>query len=166
MSPLFGGLPATGAIARTTTNIRTGGKTPVAGMIHAATLFAVLLVGAPLAKLIPMPLLAGILLIVAYTMDEWNQVPELLKLTAAEIVILRLRNMTALDASGFLMFEELASRLRETGRTLVVCGARDQPAGLMRHAEFERQVGRDNICDNVLAALERARSFHEQLMLT
>ena len=255
-SPLFGGLPATGAIARTATNIRTGAKTPVAGMVHAATLLAVLLFGAPLARFVPMPVLAGILFVVAYTMGEWSQVPELLKLRKAEIavwlvtfaltvfadltvaveagmilavllfirsvtltttvsrvtsdyvkegyvhalqdkdipeyvavyrihgpflfgstdkiqevhdrmaelpeiVVLRLRNMTALDATGLLAIEELAKKLRETGRTLLVCGAREQPASLMRQAGFERHVGRDNICDNVLAALGRARALHD-----
>jgi SulP family sulfate permease len=255
-SPLFGGLPATGAIARTATNIRTGAKTPVAGMIHAATLFLILVCGAPLAKFVPMPLLAGILIVVAYTMGEWKEIPELLKLTKAEIgvwlvtfgltvfadltvaveagmilaallfirsvtetttvsrvtsdyvkegyahvlqdkdipdyvavyrihgpflfgstdkireihdrldelpetVILRLRNMTALDATGLLAIEELAARLHETGRTLLVCGAREQPSRLMHRAAFERHVGRENICDNVLAALERARGLHE-----
>ena len=78
-----------------------------------------------------------------------------------EIVVLRLRNMTALDATGLLAIEDLAKRLRETGRTLLVCGAREQPASLMRQAGFERHVGRDNVCDNVLAALERARALHE-----
>ena len=65
VSPLFGGLPATGAIARTATNIRSGAKTPVAGMVHAITLLAILLFAAPLAASIPMAVLAGILLIVA-----------------------------------------------------------------------------------------------------
>jgi len=256
-SPLFGGLPATGAIARTATNIRTGAKTPVAGMIHAATLFTVLLCGAPLARFVPMPLLAGILMVVAWTMGEWKQIPELLKLTRAEIavwlvtfgltvfadltvaveagmilavlifirsvtqtttitritsddvkdgyahslqdkdipdyvaifrihgpflfgstekvheieaqidrlpqiVVLRLRNMTALDATGLLALEDLAAKLRSTQRTLLVCGAREQPARLMRQSAFERHVGRDNICPNVLAALARARALQEE----
>ena len=65
VSPLFGGLPATGAIARTATNIRSGARTPVAGMIHALTLLGVLLAGAPLAGHIPMAVLAAILLVVA-----------------------------------------------------------------------------------------------------
>jgi len=255
-SPIFGGLPATGAIARTATNIRTGAKTPVAGIIHAVTLLTVLLCGAPLAQFIPMPVLAGILIVVAYTMGEWHQVPELLKLTKAEIavwlatfgltvfadltvaveagmilatllfirnvtetttvsrvtsdyvregylhalqdkdipeyvavyrihgpflfgstekiqeihdrmnelpeiVILRLRNMTALDATGLLAIEDLAGELHRSGRTLLVCGAREQPASFMRQAEFERHVGRDNICEHVLAALGRARALHE-----
>src|ERR671939_1599509 len=65
-SPLFGGLPATGAIARTATNIRSGAQTPVAGMVHALTLLAVLLFAAPLARYIPLAVLAAILMTVAY----------------------------------------------------------------------------------------------------
>lgn len=255
-SPLFGGLPATGAIARTATNIRTGGKTPVAGMIHALTLLAVLVFAAPLAQYVPMAVLAGILMVVSYTMGEWKQIPELLKLTKPEIlvwlvtfgltvfadltvaveagmilamflflrnvtmtttvtrvtsdyvmrgyahtlqdkdipeyvaifrihgpflfgatdkideihhrmnelppiVVLRLRNMTAIDATGLLAFEDLADSLRETGRTLIVCGAPSQPLALMKRAEFERRIGRENICDNVLEALARAKAVHQ-----
>jgi SulP family sulfate permease len=254
-SPLFGGLPATGAIARTATNIRTGGRTPVSGMVHALTLLAVLLFAAPLAAYIPMPVLAGILMIVSYTMGEWGQIPELLRLTRPEIavwavtfaltvfadltvaveagmilavflflrtvtttttvlasprttcgrlrphpggqgipsyvaiyrvhgpflfgstdkiaaiaddlaaqppiVVLRLRNMTALDATGLLAFEDLAERLRHTGRALLVCGAPAQPRALMERSGFAAKIGRDNLCDNVLAALERARQLHQ-----
>jgi sulfate permease, SulP family len=69
-SALFGGLPATGAIARTATNVRAGGKTPVAGLIHAATIFLVMLVAAPLAGYMAMPALAGLLLITAWNMSE------------------------------------------------------------------------------------------------
>ena len=76
-SPMVGGLPATGAIARTATNIRSGGRTPVAGMIHAAVLLVILLVAAPLAASIPMAVLAAILLVVAYNMGEWGEIPEL-----------------------------------------------------------------------------------------
>src|SRR6201988_337577 len=86
MSPLFGGLPATGAIARTATNIRSGAKTPVAGMMHALTLLAIVLFAAPLARFIPLSVLAAILLAVSYNMGEWREIPELLKLTPLEIV--------------------------------------------------------------------------------
>lgn len=255
-SPLFGGLPATGAIARTATNIRTGGKTPVSGMVHALTLLAVILFAAPLAAYIPLPVLAGILMVVSYTMGEWSQIPELLRLTRPEIavwlvtfaltvfadltvaveagmilavflflrtvtttttvsrvtddyvregfvhtlqdkdippyvaiyrihgpflfgstdkiaviaehlqaqppiVILRLRNMTAIDATGLLAFEDLAERLHATGRHLIVCGAPSQPRALMERSGFDRRIGVENLCDNVLAALERARRLHE-----
>src|SRR5207237_2272295 len=87
ISPLFGGLPATGAIARTATNIRSGAKTPVAGMVHAATLLAILLFAAPLARFIPLSVLAAILIVVAYNMGEWKEIPQLLKLTKSDISV-------------------------------------------------------------------------------
>jgi SulP family sulfate permease len=77
VSPMVGGLPATGAIARTATNIRSGGRTPMAGMIHAVTLLVVLLAGADLAGLIPMSVLAAILFVVAWNMGEWHELPAL-----------------------------------------------------------------------------------------
>src|SRR6202046_273008 len=82
---LFGVLPATGAIARTATNIRSGAKTPVAGMVHALTLLAIVMFAAPLARFIPLAVLAAILLVVAYKMGEWQEIPELLKLSKLEI---------------------------------------------------------------------------------
>src|SRR5271169_1617815 len=85
MSPLFGGLPATGAIARTATNIRSGAITPVSGMIHAVTLLGIVLFAAPLARFIPLSVLAAILLVVSYNMGEWREIPELLKLSRLEI---------------------------------------------------------------------------------
>jgi sulfate permease, SulP family len=258
ISPFFGGLPATGAIARTATNIRAGAKTPVAGMIHALTLVCVLLFAAPLTNYIPMAVLAGILMIVAYNMGEWREIPQLLKLTKTDIsvwlvtfaltvfadltvaveagmilaallfigrvastttvsqvtddyvrdgqvhilqdkdipyyatifrihgpflfgatdkisvvtermhqlppvVILRLRNMTAIDATGLFALEEMARQLHATKRTLILCGAREQPARLIRQAEFEEVIGRENICDNVQAALRRAEDVFEKL---
>ena len=71
--PFFGGIPATGAIARTSTNIRNGGRTPVAGMVHAVTLLIVILVAAPLAKHIPLACLSAILMVVALHMGDWGQ---------------------------------------------------------------------------------------------
>src|SRR2546430_6007459 len=87
ISPMFGGLPATGAIARTATNIRSGAQSPVAGMIHALTLLCVLLFAAPLASYIPMAALAGILMVVAYNMGEWREIPQLLRLTKTDISV-------------------------------------------------------------------------------
>ena len=257
-SPMFGGLPATGAIARTATNIRSGAQSPVAGMIHALTLLCILLFAAPLVSYVPMAALAGILMIVSYNMGEWREIPQLLKLTKTDIsiwlvtfaltvfadltvaveagmilaallfisrvaatttvsqvtdeyvedgrmhilqdkdipyyatifrvhgpflfgatdkislvtenlhtlppvVILRLRNMTALDATGLFAIEEVAKTLHASKRTLILCGAREQPAQLMRAAEFEEVVGRENICDNVQAALRRAEEAFEGL---
>jgi sulfate permease, SulP family len=73
VTPLFGGMPATGTIARTVTNVRAGGRTPVAGIVHAATLLATVLLAAPLAVHVPLPALAGILLFVAWNMGEWHE---------------------------------------------------------------------------------------------
>src|ERR1700732_3247328 len=87
VSPLFGGLPATGAIARTATNIRSGARTPVAGMVHALTLLAILLFAAPLAKFIPLTVLSAILMVVAYNMGEWKEVPQMLKLPRSDISV-------------------------------------------------------------------------------
>ncbi len=256
MSPMFGGLPATGAIARTATNIRSGAQSPVAGMIHSLTLLCVLLFAAPLASYIPMAALAGILMIVAYNMGEWREIPQLLRLTKTDIsiwlvtfaltvfadltvaveagmilaallfisrvaatttvsqvtddyiedgrvhilqdkdipyyatifrihgpflfgatdkisavtenihklppvVILRLRNMTALDATGLFALEEIARHLHATKRTLILCGAREQPARLIHQADFEDVVGAENICENVQEALRRAEEVFE-----
>jgi SulP family sulfate permease len=258
VSPLFGGLPATGAIARTATNIRAGAQSPVAGMIHALTLLCILLFAAPLVSFVPMSVLAGILMVVSYNMGEWREIPQLLKLTKTDIsvwlvtftltvfadltvaveagmilaallfisrvastttvlqvtddyvedgrvhilqdkdipyyatifrihgpflfgateklavvaekihelppvVILRLRNMTALDATGLFALEEVAKELHATGRTLILCGAREQPAQLIHQAEFENIIGRENICENVQSALRRAEDVFEKL---
>src|SRR5262245_43646169 len=86
-SPLFGGLPATGAIARTATNVRSGAQTPVAGIIHALTLLAILLFAAPLAQYIPLAVLAAILLVVSYNMGEWKEIPKLLKMSWASFIV-------------------------------------------------------------------------------
>ena len=83
VTPLVGGIPVTGAIARTATNIRSGAKTPVAGIIHALTLLLVLLVAAPLAKFIPLATLAAVLFVVAYNMGEWKHVGHILRLNRA-----------------------------------------------------------------------------------
>jgi SulP family sulfate permease len=254
-SPLFGGLPATGAIARTATNIRSGARSPVSGMLHAVTLLVVLVVAAPLAKFIPMPVLAAILLMVSWNMGEWHEIPKVLRLTKTDIavwavtfaltvfadltlavevgmilaaltfirrvavtttvarvtstfqesarvhalhdksippyvgvfkiqgpllfgaadnlsivteeietlpetVILRLRYMTAIDGTGLRALEDLADRLRATGRTLIVCGARDQPAAVMAQARFHAHLGDENICTDITSALRRAAQLH------
>ncbi len=258
ISPLMGGLPATGAIARTATNIRSGAKSPIAGMVHALTLLAILLFAAPLAKFIPLAVLAAILLVVSYNMGEWSEIPELLKLSRLEvacwsatfvltvfadltvaveagmilaalvfirkvtatttisrvtpkyleesklhvlqdkeippyatvfrihgpflfgaadkieelveqipelppIVVLRLRNMTAIDATGLHALEHLADRIHATGRGLILCGAREQPERLMQQSEFEQHVGAENICPNVTEALARAKALYPEI---
>ena len=84
VSPLFGGLPATGAIARTATNVRAGGRTPVAGIVHAITILTIMLVAAALAGYLAMPALAGLLIVTAWLMSEPSRWPERLKLRAAD----------------------------------------------------------------------------------
>jgi len=254
VSPMFGGLPATGAIARTATNIRSGAKTPVAGIVHALTLLVILLFAAPWAAFIPMAVLAAILVVVAWNMGEWHEIPELWKhgwtdravwavtfvltvladLTVAveagmilaallfirrvaatttvsrvtddyieygrlhilqdkripdfvtiyrihgpflfgatdkltrlipkipemgPVVVLRLRNMTALDATGLRAIQDFADKLKESGKTLLLCGALPQPANLMAQAEFHRHIGRRNVLPNVQAAIDRAHEI-------
>lgn len=254
--PFVGGIPATGAIARTATNIRSGARSPVSGMVHALTLLVILLVAAPLARFIPLATLAAVLFVVAYNMSEWREVKTILKLSQADIVvwimtfgltvladltvaveigmllaallyiyrvsqtttvapvteeyiedgrphilqdkllpsyvlvlrihgpflfgateklseatvdvdslpavvILRLRNMTAIDATGLHELEKLAQRLRATGRTLLLCGARSQPEKFLRQSHFLEYLGEENMLPHVEAALSRAREVHE-----
>jgi SulP family sulfate permease len=253
-SPLFGGIPATGAIARTATNVRSGALTPVAGMVHALTLFAVLLVAAPLARFVPLATLAAVLFVVAYNMGEWREIGTILRLSKTDIavwfttfaltvfadltvavgvgmtlaallyiyriaetttvepvtreylkdgqahilqdkdipsnvtilrihgpflfgtteklaeatkdlnafgdvVILRLRNMTALDATGIHALENFSVRLRQAGKTLLLCGAREQPSHLLSRSDFLKQLGAENVLPHVQAALTRAREI-------
>ena len=254
--PFVGGIPATGAIARTATNIRSGARTPVSGMVHALTLLGILMVAAPLARFIPLATLAAILFVVAYNMSEWREVRTILTLSKADItvwvmtfaltvladltvaveigmlfaallyiyrvsqtttvapvteeyiedgrphvlqdkllphyvlvlrihgpflfgateklseatvdvdslppiVILRLRNMTAIDATGLHELERLTDRLRAKGRTLLLCGARSQPEQLLRQSPFLRSLGEENMLPHVEAALSRAREVYE-----
>jgi len=256
VSPLFGGIPATGAIARTATNIRAGARSPVAGMVHALTLLLILLVAAPLASYIPLATLAAVLFVVAYNMGEWHEIGAIVQMdfTAisvwlvtfaltvfadltvavgiglalaallyiyriadtttvapvtdeyirdglphvlqgrilppyvtvlrihgpflwgtteklveetvnleifAPVVILRLRNMTAVDASGIHAIEVFAKRLQESGRTMLLCGAMEQPSKLLHGERFMDRVGRKNILPNIQAALDRAKELHD-----
>jgi len=257
-SPLVGGIPVTGAIARTATNIRSGAKSPIAGIVHALTLLGVLLVAAPLARFIPLATLAAVLFVVSYNMGEWRQVGAILRLNRAvqlvwaatffltvvadltiavevgmtlaallyiyrvtqtttvarvtpqyiaegrphvlqdksipdyvtilrihgpflfgtteklaeatenlapfaDIVILRVRNMTAIDATGLHALEMLAARLRKTGRAMLVCGARRQPRAMLSRGDFARHIGPANILPHIQAALERARQVHIEM---
>ena len=79
------------------------------------------------------------------------------------VVILRLRNMTALDATGLFAMEEVAKELHASKRTLILCGAREQPAQLIHQAEFAEVIGEENICENVQEALRRAEEVYEGL---
>jgi sulfate permease, SulP family len=253
--PLIGGIPVTGAIARTGTNFRSGGKTPVSGIIHALTLLAIVLVFAPFAKFIPLATLAAVLFVVAYNIGEWREIPLILKLDTAErsvwlitflltvvadltvavevgmalaallyiyrvsqtttvavvtpeyvedgrphilqdkdvphyvtilrihgpflfgttdklreetadvseyapVVIVRLRNMTALDATGLHELEVLSDRLKKSGRTMLLCGARRQPAQLLKRGDFIAHVGKEHILPHIQAALQHAERMH------
>src|SRR6202035_191169 len=81
--------------------------------------------------------------------------------TLPPIIILRLRTMTAIDATGLGAIRDLADQVHDSGRALLLCGAREQPARLMRQAEFERLVGAENICPSISEALDRAAEVHE-----
>ncbi len=253
LAPLVGGIPVTGAIARTATNFRSGARSPVAGLVHALTLLAIILLMAPLAAFVPLPTLAAVLVVVAYNMGEWREIGGIWRLDWADrsvwaitfaltviadltvavevgmalaallyiyrvtdttivstlsaediedgrehllqgravppyvtilrihgpflfgmtdkladatadlsafapIVILRLRNMTAIDATGLYALELLSDRLTQSGRSLILCGARQQPAAFLHRAEFVEHVGAHNIVPHVEAALERAQA--------
>jgi SulP family sulfate permease len=87
-SPIFGGIPATGAIARTATNVRTGGRTPVAGMVHAATLLLILVFAGAWAAKVPLAALSAILVVVAYHMSEWRSFASLLRAPKSDVFVL------------------------------------------------------------------------------
>jgi SulP family sulfate permease len=88
LSPMFSGIPVTGAIARTATNVKTGGRTPVAGIVHSVVLLLVMLVFGHWATLIPMPVLAAILLVVAYNMSEWHSFVRLMKSPRSDVAVM------------------------------------------------------------------------------
>jgi len=88
ITPFFGGIPATGAIARTATNVKNGGRTPIAGMVHALTLLLIMLFLGKWAKLIPMSCLAGILIVISYNMSEWRSFVSILKGSYFDILVL------------------------------------------------------------------------------
>jgi SulP family sulfate permease len=255
--PFFGGIPVTGAIARTATNIRAGARSPFSGMIHALTLLCILLFAAPLAKYIPLGTLAAVLFVVAYNMGEWREIPMILRLDrkdisvwlitfvltvvadltiaveigmmlaallyiyqvsrttvvapltaetigrakdhfvpdraipnyismfhiqgpllfgAAEklkqmsyeidglqsIVVLRMRYMTAIDATGLYAIEQFYEQLHASGRILLMCGIRGQPKRLIYTSKLPRLMGARNILPNIRSALSRAEDIHEQ----
>lgn len=255
MSALFGGIPATGAIARTAANVKNGGRTPIAGIVHALTLLLILLFLMPYASLIPMSCLASILVIVAYNMSGWRtfiymlrkapksdiavllitlfltvffdlvvaiefgmilaaflflkrmsdvatvrqwvdkdnldneeisedidlkRVPkhtvvyeifgslffgattEFLNFTHEEgkrVLILRMRNVPAMDISGLEALEETFEICKKKKMTLILSHVNEQPYHVMEKAGFIEKIGRDNICKNIDASLERAESF-------
>ena len=252
--PLFGGISATGAIARTATNVRSGGRTPVAGIIHAVTLLGIMLAAAPLAKFIPLAALSAVLMVVAYRMGEWETFGELRRTTksdfgvmvatfaltvifdltiavgiglamaavlfvrrmeeisqiklvtpdselevgggslrgkdvppgvvvyriegpfffaAAEkleaalarhaelprVVILRMRTVPAVDATGLHALEVILDKFQRRGTHLVLSGVQPQPMKVLFNAGFVDHVGLDNFCANIDTALARAREL-------
>jgi SulP family sulfate permease len=256
VSPLFGGIPATGAIARTATNIRSGATTPVAGIVHALTVLVIVLVAAPLVNFVPLAALAAVLLTVAYHMGEWRQIGRILRLSKADIavwlttfaltvfadltvavgigialaallyiyrvsettsvdeitpaslagsrnhsvydvaipddvsvlqihgpflfgttdalaaatadlarlhatVIVRLRDMPAIDATGLYALEQLAARVHASGRRLLLCGAMKQPLRLLAGSQFLQRVGPENLLPDITSALARAAELRQ-----
>ena len=254
VSPLFGGIAATGAIARTATNIKSGARTPVAGMVHALTLLLILLVAAPLAKFVPLATLSAVLVNVAFHMGEWHNFTRLPKwpvsdsavflsvfaltvvvdLTVAveigmvlaavlfikrssettqimavdestetegshhslvgkevpkgvmvfrvmgalffgavdklesvlnrlnqepEVLILRMRKVVAMDATGLNALEDLYEKLRKRGKHLVLSAPHTNPMMVMEKAGFIDRLGAENVCPNIDAALDRARQI-------
>jgi SulP family sulfate permease len=125
--PLFGGIPATGAIARTMTNINNGGRTPVAGLVHAVVLLLILLFLSPLAKHIPMACLAGVLIVVSYNMCEWRTFRSLLKNAKSDVAVLLVTftltvvfDLTIAIVAGLLLaMLLLIKRLTETSNITV-----------------------------------------------
>jgi sulfate permease, SulP family len=254
VSPLFGGIAATSAIARTATNVKSGARTPIAGIIHALTLLIIVLAAAPLAKFIPLATLSAVLVNVALHMGEWHNFGRLLKwprsdaavflvafiltvvvdLTVAveigmvlaamlfikrssettqimavdestetegshhsligkevpkgvmvyrifgafffgaadklesvlkrekqepEVLILRMRKVMAMDATGLNALEDLYERLRRKGKHILLSGPHTQPLLVMDKAGFLDRIGRENVCAHIDAALARAREI-------
>lgn len=250
-SPLFGGIPATGAIARTATNVKSGGRTPIAGIVHAVTLLVILVAAGRWAALIPMATLGGILLVVAYNMSEghlfWSVLRRsprsdalvlaatflltvFLDLTAAiqvgvvlaafafmrrmaevtqvravndlldetgvdgpgraplppgvdvfevqgpfffgaahkfkttlrnvqrrpRVLVIHMRDVMALDATGLHALEELRTETAREGTTLIIAGAQAQPRGVLERAGFLAALGEENVAADLPRALERA----------
>jgi SulP family sulfate permease len=254
ISPLFGGIAATGAIARTATNVKSGARTPVAGIVHAITLLLIILAAAPLAKFVPLATLSAVLVNVALHMGEWHNFARLRKwptsdsavflsafaltvavdLTVAveigmvlaailfikrssettqimavdestetegshhslvgkevpkgvmvyrmmgafffgavdkletvlsrvkeepEVLILRMRKVVAMDATGLNALEDLFEKLRRRGKHLVLSAPHTNPFLVMENAGFIDRLGRENVCPHIDAALARARQI-------
>ena len=253
-SALFGGIPATGAIARTAANVKNGGRTPIAGMVHAVVLLVVLLVAMPLASYIPMPAIAAILFMVAYNMSEWREFVSIVKhspksdilvlvvtfvltivfdLVVAicvglvlstllfmkrmsdetnaygwkeideatdedniglktipegvsvfeitgpiffgvatkfsdavlradktkKVLILRMRSVPAIDATGIHAFETILESLDKKGIKLVVSHLNEQPLKILKKSGIYKRIGAENFCPHIDIALKRAEEL-------
>jgi putative sulfate transporter ychM len=258
MSALFGGIPATGAIARTAANVKNGGRTPVSGMVHAFTLLLILLFLMPYASYIPMSCLAAILIIVGYNMSGWRICVRMLKTApksdiavliitflltlffdlviaiefgmvlaaflflkrmadiaevrqwaykgssdddklseevdlkyvpdntivyeifgalffgaanvftnfehgeGKNVLIIRMRNVPAMDISGLEVLEEILETCKKRGLTLILSHVNEQPYHVMEKAGFIEKMGKENICENIDVSLERAEKLGQQ----
>lgn len=254
VTPLFGGIAATGAIARTATNIKCGARSPVAGIVHAVTLLGIILAAAPLARFIPLATLSAVLVNVALNMGEWHnfkrlrkwprsdavvfltafsltviidltiaveigmvlaavlfikRVSETTQITAVDettetegsqhslvgkeipkgvmvyrifgsfffgaadkletalkrngqepdVLILRMRKVLAMDATGLNALEDLHERLHRRGKHVILSGPHTQPLFMMDKAGFLDRLGRENVCANIELALARSREI-------
>lgn len=259
VTPLFGGIPATGAIARTMVNIRSGGKTPMAGIIHAVVLLLILLFLGRLARLVPLATLSGILIIVAYNMSEWRSFRALFRNTRSEVAVLlttflltvlidltvaiqfglllaaflfikrvsetthievlrrevddershlsdeeesleiphgvevfqikgpfffgiaskfeeaekqsgvrpririiRMRRVPFIDATGLQNLKNLLERSRRQGIHIILSGLQAGPSDILEKNGVLASIGRENVCPNIEAALERAREVQAE----
>lgn len=258
-SALFGGIPATGAIARTATNVKNGGRTPIAGIIHAITLLIIVLAIGKLVAMIPLACLAGILVIVAYNMSEWHSFVGIVKsqrgdaalllitffltvavdLTVAieigmilaafqfmrrmahvtdinlmsevgeedeqdandkrsisnykvpkgvdvfeikgpfffgaayafkeamqrsnsrkpKVLILRMRNVPVLDTTGIKTIREVFHQARHAGTKFIISGLQPEPYTLFERSGLLEEIGKDNLCEGIEAALKRAEEI-------
>jgi len=247
---IFGGMPTTGVIARTATNVRCGGRSPVAGMIHSLTLLVILLIAAPMAKHIPLAALSAVLVVVSLRMGEWHRFRRLgrwpksdaavflcafgltvcidlptavgasLILASAllvkrlaelshvneertqpddagqgvleipkgvmvfrvfgafffgaadkletslrragqlpDVLIVRMRDVLALDATGIDALEDLAEKLRIDKKALIICGPQSQPLFALTRAGFIDKLGMENIVGDMETAVARARAI-------
>ena len=258
VSALFGGIPATGAIARTAANVKNGGRTPIAGMVHAVTLLIVLVVLMPYAAWIPMPAIAAILFIVAYNMSGWREMVNLVKhspksdilvllttmvltvvfdlvvaievgivmaallflkrmadvtevkswkyigdnidenndpdsinlkqvpkdtlvyeingpmffaaadkfldiqtVSGSKAVIVRMRGVPAMDVTALRSLRNIHAVCKRHGAVMILSHVNEQPMSVMEHAGFADEIGRDNFCANIDAALEHAKNIVE-----
>ena len=252
-SALFGGIPATGAIARTAANIKNGGRTPIAGMVHSVTLLLILVVLMPYAAWIPMPAIAAILFMVAYNMSGWREFVSLCKSSpksdilvlvttfvltvvfdlvvaievgivmaamlflmrmsnvtevkswkylgedidekndpmalkykvvpkntlvyeiigpmffaaadkfldisfepGVKVLIIRMRGVPAMDVTALRSLKKIHATCKKRGVTLLLSHVQEQPYAMMAKAGFVQEIGEDNFCANIDAALEKA----------
>ncbi len=180
-SPIFGGIPATGAIARTATNVRNGGRTPVAGMVHSLTLLLITLFFGRWAGLIPMAALAAILVVVSYHMADWRTFTSELRAPKSDVIVMLLtffltvlvdltvavevglvaimRQVSAIDSTGLHALKDMLGRFRSGGTAVLVVGLHAQPMVALERAGLLDSLGPENLVGTIDEALDRARSL-------